>query len=87
MSASGAITFIYIDARNFYAAEQYVTRLASQLFTQVAATAGAELATQVLALGNASAVLSAAQPGALIGAFSYNQHTIAPFDMTAVGVL
>ena len=82
--ATGAITFIYEEARNFYGDDQYITRLATQLMTEATSAASTTLASQVLALGNASAVLAAAPTGSLIGAFNYNQHNLHPFDQDAV---
>ena len=82
--ATGAITFIYEEARNFYGDDQYITRLATQIMTKATSAASTTLASQVLALGNASAVLAAAPTGSLIGAFNYNQHNLHLFDQDAV---
>ena len=81
--AAGAITFIVTEARNFYAAQQYVLRLGNEFITQSTSSAASELASQVLALGNATAVLQAIEPSSLIGAFGSNQHTLQPFDQLA----
>ena len=86
-AAMGAITFIYEEARNFYAMDQYVSRLATQLMTSSTSAAATTLASQVLALGNASAVIAGAPMGSLIGAFSYNQHNLHPFDQDAVSAM
>lgn len=80
----GSITFIYEEARNFYGVEQYVSRLSTQLMTTATSAAATTLAGQVLALGNATAVFSAAPANSIIGAFSYNQHNLHPFDQLAV---
>jgi len=77
------MTFVYEEARNFYGAEQYVTRLGTMMMRNAVASAGSTLAGQVLELGNASAVLSATAPEAIIGAFSYNEHNLHPFDQLA----
>ncbi|CAD6578689.1 MAG: hypothetical protein TREMPRED_002243 [Tremellales sp. Tagirdzhanova-0007] len=79
---TGAITFIYEEARNFYATDQYVSRLGLELMTAATSSADTTLASQVLALGNATAVLSAAPPSSVIGAFSFNMHNLHPFDQT-----
>lgn len=84
--ATGAITFIYEEARNFYATDQYISRLGLELMTAATSSADTTLASQVLALGNAATVLSAAPSGSIIGAFSYNMHNIHPFDQTAVNL-
>ena len=55
--------------------------------TSATSSAATTLASQVLALGNASAVLSGAPMGSLIGAFSYNLHNIHPFDQDAASPL
>ena len=82
--ATGAITFIWEEARNFYATDQYVERLNLELLGSASAMAGTELASQILALGNASAVLAAAPGGSVIGAFAYNSWNLRPFDQLAV---
>jgi len=82
-TAGGAITYIISESRNFYAAEQYVLRLGNEFVTQATASASSELASQVLALGNASAVLQAIEPSSLIGAFGSSQYTLQPFDQLA----
>lgn len=82
--AAGAITFIMSEARNFYAAEQYVLRLGNEFTTMATSSASTELANQVLALGNATQVLQAIQPSSLIGAFGVSQYTLQPFDQLAV---
>lgn len=82
--AAGALTFIVSESRNFYATEQYVLRLGNEFATMAGASAGRELASQVLALGNATAVLQAVEPQALIGAFGSSQWTLQPFDQLAV---
>ena len=51
--------------------------------TTATSSAATTLASQVLALSNASDVLSAAPQGSLIGAFSYNEHNLHPFDQLA----
>jgi hypothetical protein len=51
--------------------------------TQATASASSQLASQVLALGNASAVLQAIEPSSLIGAFGVSQYTLQPFDQLA----
>ena len=84
--ATGAITFIYEEARNFYATDQYVSRLGLELMTAATSSADTTLASQVLALGNATAVLSAAPPSSVIGAFSFNMHNLHPFDQTGVSL-
>lgn len=81
--ASGAMTLVYEEARNFYGVEQYVLRLGTMMMRNAVASAGSTLAGQVLQLGNASAVLSAAAPETIIGAFSYNEHNLHPFDQLA----
>lgn len=48
------------------------------------ASAGTELAAQVLALDNATEVLQAVEPSALIGAFGSSTWTLQPFDQLAV---
>lgn len=58
-------------------------RLSTQLMRTASSSAATELASQVLALGNATAVLAAAPPSSLIGAFSYNEHNLRPFDQLA----
>ncbi|ORY31254.1 hypothetical protein BCR39DRAFT_527136 [Naematelia encephala] len=80
---SGAITFIYEEARNFYGTDQYVSRLTTDLLTSATGSAATTLASQVLALGNASAVLGSAAQGSISGAFAYNLVTIHPFDQLA----
>ena len=82
-AAGGAITYIISESRNFYAAEQYVLRLGNEFVTQATASASSELASQVLVLGNASAVLQAIEPSSLIGAFGSSQYTLQPFDQLA----
>ena len=82
--ATGAITFIWEEARNFYATDQYVERLNLELFGTATAMAGTELASQIFSLGNASAVLAAAPGGSVIGAFAYNSWNLRPFDQLAV---
>jgi len=77
------MTFVFEEARNFYGAEQYLMRLGTQLMRKASASAATELASQVLALGNATAVLAAADPSSLIGPFSYNEHNLHPFDQLA----
>jgi hypothetical protein len=54
------------------------------MMTMATSAAATTLASQVLALGNASAVLAAAPEGTLAGAFSYNLHNLAPFNQDAV---
>jgi hypothetical protein len=83
-TAQGAISFYFGEARNFYGSEQYVQRLTTELVTTATGSAATTLAGQVLALGNASAVLAAAPTGTISGAFNYNQHNLQPFDMTGV---
>ncbi|KAK8850590.1 hypothetical protein IAR55_004509 [Kwoniella newhampshirensis] len=81
---TGAMTFLYEEARNFYAAGQYVSRLSTELMTSAGSAAATTLASQILALGNASAVLTTgAQAGAVIAPFSYNLHNLRPFDQLA----
>jgi hypothetical protein len=77
------MTFIFSESRNFYAAEQYVLRLGNAFITQATASASTELASQVLALGNATAVLQAIEPSSVIGAFGSSQYTLEPFDQLA----
>jgi hypothetical protein len=71
------------ESRNFYAAEQYVLRLGNTFITEASSSASSTLANQVLALGNASAVLQAVEPSSIIGAFGMNQHVLQPFDQLA----
>ncbi|WWD20771.1 hypothetical protein CI109_105248 [Kwoniella shandongensis] len=81
---TGAMTFLYEEARNFYAAGQYVSRLTTQLMTSAGLSAATELSSQILALGNASAVLTTgAEAGAVVAPFSYNLHNLRPFDQLA----
>lgn len=84
IQAGGAITFIYEEARNFYGANQYITRLSGRIMTQAASSAGTQLASQILAQGNASAILAAAPEGTVTGPFNYNLHNLHPFDQLAV---
>ncbi len=84
IAATGAMTFIYEEARNFYGTDQYVTRLGLQLMSSVSSAASTTFAGQVLSLGNASAVLAVAPPGTVSDGFSYNEHNLAPFDQTGV---
>ncbi|OCF45653.1 hypothetical protein I317_00556 [Kwoniella heveanensis CBS 569] len=80
----GAMTFVYEEARNFYASGQYVSRLSTQLMTTAGNSAATTLASQILALGNASAVLTTgAQARAVASPFAYNQHNLRPFDQLA----
>ncbi|KAK4689247.1 hypothetical protein P7C73_g851, partial [Tremellales sp. Uapishka_1] len=78
--ASGAMALYYSEARNFYTADQHLTRLSISLFTEAIASAGSTLVSQILALSNATAVLAAAPSGTVSGAFFYNQHNLEPFD-------
>ncbi|WWC98466.1 hypothetical protein V866_005357 [Kwoniella sp. B9012] len=81
---TGAMTFLYEEARNFYAGNQYVARIGSMVMTTGGNSAATELASQILALGNASAVLTTgAQAGAVVSPFSYNLHNLRPFDQLA----
>ncbi|KAK1923232.1 hypothetical protein DB88DRAFT_547225 [Papiliotrema laurentii] len=82
-SRNGSMTFVYEEARNFYGVEQYVSRLSTMLMRAAGDAGATTLASQVLALGNSSAVLAAAPEGSLIGAFSYNEHNLHPFDQLA----
>jgi hypothetical protein len=84
LSATGAITYIYEEARNFYATDQYVSRLATLLMTSAVSSASTDLALQVLQSNNAATLLAAAPADAIMGAFSYNEHNLHPFDMFAV---
>lgn len=54
------------------------TGFSTQVMTSATSAAATTFVTQVLALGNASAVLTAAPTGSLIGAFSYNLHNLHP---------
>jgi hypothetical protein len=81
------MTFVYEEARNSYGVEQYVSRLSTMLMRAAGDAGATTLASQVLALGNSSAVLAAAPEGSLIGAFSYNEHNLHPFDQLAVRLL
>lgn len=51
--------------------------------TEAGSIGATNLANQVLNLGNATAVLANAPSGTLPGAFSFSQHTLAPFDQLA----
>ncbi|WWC92394.1 uncharacterized protein L201_007351 [Kwoniella dendrophila CBS 6074] len=81
---TGAMTFLYEEARNFYAENQYVSRLGSMVMTSGGNAAATTLASQILALGNASAVLTTgSQAMAVASPFSYNLHNLRPFDQLA----
>lgn len=77
---TGAMTFVWEEARNFYGTEQYIQRLTLAMMTTAAGQASTKLADQVLALGNATATLAAAPAGTIAGAFNYNSHDLRPFD-------
>jgi hypothetical protein len=77
------MTLVFEEARNFYGEEQYLMRLSTQLMRNAGSSAANELADQVLALDNATAVLAATSPSSIIGAFSYNEHNLHPFDQLA----
>ncbi|KAI5449662.1 hypothetical protein NCC49_004123 [Naganishia albida] len=85
---SGAVTFIYTEARNFYAANQY---LATQLTTLLnSATQEASIAHAQTVLNQAAAgvdggvnYLTAADPSALTYAFGYNEHNLQPLNQLA----
>ncbi|WRT70772.1 uncharacterized protein IL334_007771 [Kwoniella shivajii] len=81
---TGAMTFIYEEARNFYGSNQYVARLGTMLMTSAGNSAATTLVSQILALGNASAVLTTgSQAMAVAAPFNYNQHNLRPFDQLA----
>lgn len=82
--AAGAMTLVYEEARNFYGTDQYISRLGLSLMTNPASSAGTTLATQVLALGNATAVLSSTGGKNIIGAFAYSEYNLRPFDELGV---
>ncbi|WVR08674.1 hypothetical protein IAU60_005732 [Kwoniella sp. DSM 27419] len=83
-SPSGAMTFVYEEARNFYGEGQYVSRLSLQIMQMAGQSAATTLASQILALDNASAVLTTgSQAGAVVNPFSYNEHNLRPFDQLA----
>jgi hypothetical protein len=71
-------------ARNFYGSDQYITRLNTEMMTSATSSAATTLANQVLQRNDAANILRTAPSGSLIGAFSYNQHNLAPFNQDAV---
>ncbi|KAJ9093878.1 hypothetical protein QFC21_006251 [Naganishia friedmannii] len=84
---TGAVTFIYTEARNFYAANQYI---ATQIITLLnSATQRASLSlltTTVLNPRNSSTgipQLAAADPTSLSYAFGYNEHNLQPLNQLA----
>lgn len=79
------MTFVYEDARNFYANEQYIARLGPEVMLRGARAASNEFALQVLQLGNGN-ILAAAPQDTVAGAFRYNLHNLRPFDMLAVSL-
>ncbi|WWC65253.1 uncharacterized protein I303_107870 [Kwoniella dejecticola CBS 10117] len=81
---TGAMTFLYEESRNFYAANQYVSRLASMIMTTGGNSAATTLASQILSLSNASEVLTTGSGAIAVSApFSYNLHNLRPFDQLA----
>ncbi|WWC72649.1 uncharacterized protein I206_106613 [Kwoniella pini CBS 10737] len=81
---TGAMTFLYEESRNFYASNQYVSRLASMIMTIGGNNAATNLASQILSLNNASEVLITGSGAMAISTpFNYNLHNLVPFDQLA----
>ncbi|GHJ90006.1 hypothetical protein NliqN6_6408 [Naganishia liquefaciens] len=85
---SGAVTFIYTEARNFYAANQYIATQVVSLLNSATQQASRTHALTVLnqaAAGVDGGVnhLTTADPAALTYAFGYNEHNLQPEDQLA----
>lgn len=81
-------TFIYTEARNFYAANQYLATQVTTLLnsaTQEASIAHAQTVLNQAAAGVDGGVnyLTAADPSALTYAFGYNEHNLQPLNQLA----
>ncbi|KAJ9105007.1 hypothetical protein QFC20_004448 [Naganishia adeliensis] len=85
---SGAVTFIYTEARNFYAANQYIATQVTTLLNSATQQASRTHALTVLnqaAAGVDGGVnyLTTADPSALTYAFGYNEHNLQPLNQLA----
>lgn len=77
----GAISFFYSEARNFYAANQYIAFLGTQLIESAIAQASQEFVSQFT--GSAAALSTALAGNALTYPFYYSQFNLRPFDQLA----
>ncbi|KAJ9114042.1 hypothetical protein QFC22_005862 [Naganishia vaughanmartiniae] len=84
---TGAVTFIYTEARNFYAANQYISTQTTALINSATQHASIQLLTStLLSPFNSSAgipQLLAADPASLTYAFGYNEHNLQPLNQLA----
>lgn len=77
----GAIAIYYEEARNFYAANQYVTFHSTRVIEAAIAQASAQLASILLGSGGGTAALTTAANGnALSYPFYFSQFNLVPFD-------
>lgn len=77
----GAISFFYEEGRNFYAANQYVVFLGSQVIQSGIAQASRQFVSQLT--GSAAALSTAAAGNALSYPFYYSQFNLRPFEPLA----
>lgn len=77
----GAIALYYEEARNFYAANQYVTFHSTRIIEAAIAQASEQLASILLGSGGGTAALTTAANGnALSYPFYFSQFNLVPFD-------
>ncbi|KAJ9117409.1 hypothetical protein QFC24_006505 [Naganishia onofrii] len=84
---TGAVTFIYTEARNFYAANQYISTQITTLLNSATQRASISLLTSTLLNPSNSSTgitqLLAADPASLSHAFGYNEHNLQPLNQLA----